>query len=62
MENNFTLPITVSSSTIRDTELVFQEIDGTNHFLVATLEGEIEEKCFLRIAIAIRKNTTPGRN
>ena len=50
MEENYTLPITVSSSTIRDTELLFQKIDGTNFFFVATLEGEIEEKCYLRIA------------
>ena len=50
VEENYTLPITVSSSTIRDTELLFQRIDGTNFFFVATLEGEIEEKCFLRIA------------
>ena len=41
VEDNYTLPISVSSSTIRDTELVFQNIDGTNHFFVATLEGEI---------------------
>ena len=50
VEDNFTLPISVSSSTIRDTELIFQRIDGTNYFFVATLEGEIEEKSYLRIA------------
>ena len=50
MEDNYTLPITVSSSTIRDTEMIFQRMDGTNYFFVATLEGEIEEKCYLRIA------------
>ena len=37
VEDNFTLPITVSNSIIRDSELIFQRIDGTNQFVAATL-------------------------